>query len=402
MPSGQPSGHPAAPGVESIRAQWLQVCRARGTPAPDPARVLPFLAGLVEHNRQAHEALAQALVLCLKGQEKRRELEVLAWAAGCTRPTLLAQLQAQGIACKSDDLFGVGLGLMASGWDMSARLAQLAQHPEDAASLRQALELQAPASSLTLEAPALPTMVDAAAPVEPDRATEPNGDSASTPDLERPERLEPPRLPKVLRQSNVAPEPPMDTHLPLTEDREAPSAFPEWDGGEFDAQASEDAASASSRLQVKLFGSNAAHTLEIGPHRRGSHFMGVQVVTIESARASAQCSNGGTGGSHGYDWGHKLTVQLTPEEMPGALAVLMNLCPSIRFGQHGPARDKFVELRRQDGGMVLVTGQGSAVYAVPVKTAQLYYLLCLFARAMAKAMPGSSVADVLALVKASQ
>ena len=84
------------------------------------------------------------------------------------------------------------------------------------------------------------------------------------------------------------------------------------------------------------------------------------------------------------------------------MAVLMNLCPSIRFGQHGPARDKFVELRRQDGGMVLVTGQGSAVYAVPVKTAQLYYLLCLFARAMAKAMPGSSVADVLALVKASQ
>ena len=195
-----PIGHPGAPGVESMRAQWLQVCRARGTPAPDPARVLPFLAGLAGHNRQAHEALAQALVLCLKGQEKRRELEVLAWAAGCTRPTLLAQLQAQGIACKSHDLFNVGLGLMASGWDMSARLAQLAQHPEDAASLRQALELQAPASSLTLEAPALPTMVDAAAFVDPDRATEPNRDSASPPESEPPE-TEPPRLPRALRPS---------------------------------------------------------------------------------------------------------------------------------------------------------------------------------------------------------
>ena len=125
----------------------------------------------------------------------------------------------------------------------------------------------------------------------------------------------------------------------------------------------------------------------------GSSFMGAHVVTIESPRALP-------GG--GYDWGRKLAVQLTPEEMPAAIAVLMSLSESARFAQHGAQRDKFLELRRQAGGLVVVTGQGGAVYAVPVKACALYYLLSLFARAMAEGLPTRSVAEVLALVKASQ
>jgi hypothetical protein len=115
-------------------------------------------------------------------------------------------------------------------------------------------------------------------------------------------------------------------------------------------------------------------------------------VTIESARALA---------SGGYDWGRKLAVQLTPEEMPEAIAVLMNLSSAVRFGQHGGQRDKFVELRRQDGGMVVVTGQTGTAYAVPVNASMLYYLLALFAQAMAGGLPSQSMAEVLALVKAT-
>ena len=88
--------------------------------------------------------------------------------------------------------------------------------------------------------------------------------------------------------------------------------------------------------------------------------------------------------------------------MPAAIAVLMSLSESARFAQHGAQRDKFLELRRQAGGLVVVTGQGGAVYAVPVKAGALYYLLSLFARAMAEGLPTRSVAEVLALVKASQ
>ena len=59
--------------------------------------------------------------------------------------------------------------------------------------------------------------------------------------------------------------------------------------------------------------------------------MGAHVVTIESARALP-------GG--GYDWGRKLSHQLTPEEMPVAIGVLMNLTESARFGQDGGAARK--------------------------------------------------------------
>ena len=91
-------------------------------------------------------------------------------------------------------------------------------------------------------------------------------------------------------------------------------------------------------------------------------------------------------------------MQPTLEEMPAALAVLMNRAESVRFDQHGAERDKFIELRRQAGGLVVVTDQGGAVYAVPVKAGALYYLLGLFARALAQGLPGASLADVLALV----
>ncbi len=270
---------------------------------------------------------------------------------------------------------------------MSARLAQLAQHPQDVAFLRQALARQAPTSPLALEAGGQPTRDDAGASVDPEGGAALQGDPGSAP------LPEPPELFELFESFIGAAELVMEKHPPLIGVPAVASALPAGDGREFDTQAPDGAAPARARLQVKLFGRDAAHTLEIGPHRRSNHFLGVQVVTIESARAL---------GSGGYDWAHKLTVQLTPEEMPGALAVLMNLCPSVRFGQHGPARDKFVELRRQDGGMVLVTAQGSSVYAVPAKTGQVYYMLGLFAQAMAQGLPGGCVAQVLALVKASQ
>ena len=363
-----------------MRARWLQVCRTRGTPAPDPARVVRFLAGLPA---PCQAALDQALLACLNGREKSRELEVLSWAAACTRPPLLAQVQAHGLACAGNDLFGAGLTLMASGWDMSARVAQLAEHPEDIESLRAMLALQVQSKgSADVEAEGLPMDAGKVQPVAP-TCPEPN----RTPD--------PQPLPQLLGPFAPAAPPSLEKQPPWATAHAVQTALPGEAVRASGSQDPDDAAppSPQGRLQVRLFGRDAAHTLEIGPHRRGSSFMGVHVVTVESARAF---------GSGGYDWGRKLTVQLTPEEMPAAIAVLMNLSASARFGQHGPDRDKFVELRRQEGGMVLVTAQGSSVYAVPVRTGPLYYLLTLFARAMAEGLESRSIAEVLALVKASQ
>ena len=401
-------------GLIQCRNLWLQVCRSRGTPAPDQAQVTRFLASLPQ---QEQAELEQALLLCLNGREKRRELALVSWAAACTRPDFVAKVQSHGLSCTGHTLFGAGLGLMASGWDMSARIAQLANNPQDVAVLATLLGTQAPSptpppapvppsapsvaqvATLRPAAPALQPVKPAAADSAPANvavfpAPEPPLKPAPTsaPVLKPvpqapPEASEPLPAPAAAtkpgrsKRQGLAPVP----HI-LAEEV-APDAF---------LQGPDDPELAPftppGRLQVRLFGRESAHTLEIGPHRRGASFMGVHVVTIESARALPDAS--------GYDWGNKLMVQLTPEEMPLAAAVLMNLSPSARFTQHGAERDKFVELRRQEGGVVLVTGQGGAIYAVPVRTGVLYYLLSLFCRAMARGLPGSSVAEVLALIKA--
>ena len=375
--------------VEPCRSLWLQVCRARGTPLPDPSEVARFLAKLPE---QVLSELDQALLPCLKGQEKHCELTMISWAAACTRPAYVAQVRSHGVACTGQALFAAGLALRAEGWDMSARVAQLASNPQDIEGLRAMLALQAQLDEEAIEeakagdrsASGVDSRLAPALGIEDDRSParlqEPPKDVALNRLQSAENGLSTPSVPKAA---------PIEAALSEQGTQEYGDADP---NGELDASDHE-SPRAPARLQLKLFGKDAAHTLEAGPHRRGASFMGAHVVTIESARALA-------GGC--YDWGRKLTLQLTPEEMPVAIAVLMNLSESARFGQHGTQRDKFIELRRQAGGLVVVTGQGGAVYAVPVKPGALYYVLGLFAQAMAEGLPTSSVAAVLALVKASQ
>jgi hypothetical protein len=433
-------------GLNQCRNLWLQVCRSRGTPAPDQAQVTRFLASLAQPERAE---LEQALLLCLNGREKRRELALVSWAAACTRPDFVAKVQAHGLSCTGYTLFGAGLGLMASGWDMSARIAQLAGNPQDVAVLASLLGMPLPppvppaplsppaaplpfASPLAAPSPAVPsvlqvaTLAPAAPVLQPVQSTAPDSAPIAAaaftppeqalrpappvpkPGAQMPQVLQVPQAPQMPQIAQVlqmplpppAPEP-AQAAKPGRAKRQGLAPVPHILAEEVapDAflQSPENPELApfapSGWLQVRLFGRESAHTLEIGPHRRGASFMGVHVVTIESARALPDAS--------GYDWANKLTLQLTPEEMPLAAAVLMNLSASARFTQHGAERDKFVELRRQEGGVVLVTGQGGAIHAVPVKTGVLYYLLSLFCRAMARGLPGSSVAEVLALIKAA-
>ena len=122
--------------------------------------------------------------------------------------------------------------------------------------------------------------------------------------------------------------------------------------------------------------------------------MGTHVVSIDSAAAH------GTGGT--CAWERKLVVQLTPEEMPAIVATLMGLTPSARFGNHGADKSKFIEVHRQEDGLVIVTGDKASSYSVPVPTRTAYYVLDLLCRAMAMSQngPGRSASDILVLVRA--
>ena len=287
---------------------------------------------------------------------------MLSWAASCTRPALLAQLAGHGLGVTGAALFACGLALRQDGWDVQARLAQLDSHPEDIDTLRAWLSAAAslepgdsPALALPVAAPERPgeAAVDETVYPWPQDGHDHDDDKASgghAPDWHG-EPLD--DAPPALGPSIALPV------LPTRFAREQPVAF----------EAFPDAAKAApgphkDRLRLRLFGKAAAHTLEITAHRRGGDFLGVQVVCIDSAHA--------LGSGAGYDWAHKLVLQLTPEEMPGLIATLMGLTPSVRFGHHGANRDKFLEVRRQEGGLVIITGEKSLTCSVPVPTATIW------------------------------
>jgi hypothetical protein len=382
-PSGTPGSQDAA-----LEQLWRQVCVSRGTPAPDPAQLAGFTQGLGTLER---ERLESVVSLAARGREQPGELSVLSWAAACTRPALLERLATHGLAFTSAGLFACGLALRHEGWDMQQRLAQLQSNPGDVEALRAYLPAALPVESGEPESgphneagPDSPedTAVDTPLFAWPDDADDHGLPGGQAPGWED----EPMDDMPAAAASNPSESLPV---LPTRFERQRPESFANSSGS-----ASAGHSPDESRLRLRLFGKAAAHTLEVTPHRRGGDFLGVHVVSIDSAHAL------GSGG--GYAWERKLVIQLTPEEMPAAIAVLMNLSPSARFGQHGVERDKFVELRRQADGLVVVTGQGGSVYPVPVRPAAVYYLLGLFARAMALGLPGAGLTDVLALVKASQ
>ena len=368
----------------ALQQLWLQVCASRGTPAPDPARLAGFMEGLETHER---EKLQSVLLLAARGREQPGELSLLSWAAACTRPALFDQLATHGLTFTGAGLFACGLKLREGGWDMQHRIAQLHRNPEDVDMLRAWL-------------PVAPDLAEEDLPKKagPDRHEEmavdkpffpwPNVDDNGLPGGQGPGGNEAPV--ESMDNSPAAPDP--AAALPVVPTRFARQRPDVLLGAASAAAAPHEP---RLRLRLRLFGKSAAHTLEVTPHRRGGDFLGAHVVSIDSAHAL------GAGG--GYAWERKLVLQLTPEEMPAVIATLMGLTPSVRFGHHGAGRDKFLEVRRQEGGLVMVTGEKALSYSVPVPATTLYYVLDLFCRAMAIGMevdkPEHSVSDVLMLVK---
>ena len=372
---------PATKALESLRQCWRQVCASRGTPAPDAEHLAGFMASLGALER---DKLESVLALAARGREQPGDLSLISWAASCTRPALLAQLADHGLGFTSEALFACGLVLRQDGCDVQARLVQLASSPADVDTLHAWLSAAASVEHGGAPAQVLSMVLPLAAPERKDEAAV-DETVYPWPEDDHDDNLLENDAPPAFDPLAVLPV------LPTRFARERPDA----------ANAFPDAAKAEpgphkDRLRLRLFGKAAAHTLEVTAHRRGDDFMGAQVVSIDSAHALSS--------GEGYDWARKLTLQLTPEEMPGLIATLMGLTPSVRFGHHGLRRDKFLEVRRQEGGLVIITGEKSLTYSVPVPTATIYYLLDLCCRAMAMQgdKPGrSSASDVLMLVKSA-
>lgn len=128
------------------------------------------------------------------------------------------------------------------------------------------------------------------------------------------------------------------------------------------------AAAAKHHVYVK----SAALTFEIDKARRaeeGRRF----TVRIEGAQGKE---------GRAYDWVNKVVIQLTAEELHQAAAVVLGMSDRMVASHHGDSRDKRVELRREQGSiMVRITRTGFSV-AVAVGADHLYKVGLLFVRAL--------------------
>ena len=134
----QPTGTPNNQGA-ALEQLWQQVCASRGTPAPEAGQRAQFLQGLAP---EARSMLETVLLLATRGRERPGDLGLVSWAASCTRPALLSQLQTHGLNFTSAGLFACGLKLRQEGWDMQHRIAQLAGNPTDVDTLRALLPVE--------------------------------------------------------------------------------------------------------------------------------------------------------------------------------------------------------------------------------------------------------------------
>lgn len=309
-----------------LKVLWRNVCAGRGTRAPVAEGLDAFLNGIEYDGRHL---LQNALVELQKGSDSTGYFELLRWAAVCTQASTLAKAKEAGLDCTPSQLFWAALPLFPMGLEPLAVLMQPADHPDVVDEMKLLLSKASPAPALTVDA-------------KPNEAAQ--------------------------------------VGIPSTQNENQVSQTKPTTQGEEERQ----------RLTLRLFGSTAAHTLEISDHRRASNFLGVSVVVIESAYPTPQ---------GGFDWENKLSIQLTPEEMPEVIAVLLGIRKEASFSNHGTDRNKSVIFRNQDDGIHIVTSRRNSKYSVPVKTSVVYYLLDLFCRAMIGGCPGRSNADVIATVR---
>jgi hypothetical protein len=140
------------------------------------------------------------------------------------------------------------------------------------------------------------------------------------------------------------------------------------------------------RLSRHVYGAKAALCFEPDETRFGIH-----TVCIEAADAS---------GPKQYDWGNKIRVQLTRDELPVVTAVLFGWLPRCEYKNHGEDNSKGFSLEDQGDKLFMrVFARGRQVKAVPIPPEDAFYLAQLFLGQMKKNAPGLSGGEILTTLR---
>lgn len=92
------------------------------------------------------------------------------------------------------------------------------------------------------------------------------------------------------------------------------------------------------RIKYVAYGGKAAFQIEQSITKDGRH-----TIMVESAPKI----NTNDPNDKRYEWTNKLSFQLSQEELPFMIGVLLGIIPSVRFDMHGSDNSKFLEIINQ-------------------------------------------------------
>ena len=167
-----------------------------------------------------------------------------------------------------------------------------------------------------------------------------------------------------------------------------------WSGGEEERQVGGDSPRGGKDdrdyYSVHIYGGKAALCFQADTTRSGREGE-TNTVRLEAAPSK---------GPRTYNWSEKIAVQFTVKELPLVLAVFMGWMPSVTFKAHGPQQDKGFSMEHQAGGKMFVkVWQAKNGMAVPLYAQDMYAVVALLLRQMAKNQSFMGVEGVLAVVR---
>ncbi len=142
---------------------------------------------------------------------------------------------------------------------------------------------------------------------------------------------------------------------------------------------------------LHIYGSKSALKAELDTPRQSGAWLGQYTVSFDMAPSTS---------ANRYDWDVKLSFQLTKRELPLLAAFLLGFAGTeLSFPNHGPDRNKTLELKDQCTHFFIKIRQGHAAYAMPVSAPDHFGLTSLVMTAMRLNAPDLDGMTQIAMLK---
>lgn len=140
-------------------------------------------------------------------------------------------------------------------------------------------------------------------------------------------------------------------------------------------------ARARDRLTHHVYGTKGALCFETDMTRETDRREARPTVALDAAEASAPKQ---------FDWGNKIRIQMTINELPMVAAVLLGFLPKCEFKNHGPDNNKGFSIERQQGQFFVRVFTKGANVAVPMYMPDAYHVTALVLRQLQALSPWMS------------